>query len=158
MILGYQIKSSSSGIAIKELLQNACLEYKPESVQLLSDGGSENVNMTVSNFTSSNHIKHLIAQKDVVFSNSMIEAINKIIKHQFLHHKEIPDGKQLTYVLEQIILVYNNIRPQMSLHGNTPIETFQGKSMDFSAYSNSFHIQKTIRIQQNKKTNCIKCH
>ncbi|MEE9407694.1 MAG: DDE-type integrase/transposase/recombinase [Polaribacter sp.] len=158
MILGYKIKSSSSGIAIKELLQTACQKYKPNQIQLLSDGGSENVNNTVSHFTSSNHIKHLIAQKDVVFSNSMIEAINKIIKHQFLHHKEIEDEKQLSNILKETITAYNRIRPQMSLHGNTPIQSFQGKSMDFSAYSNSFHIQKTIRIQQNTKSKCIKCH
>jgi putative transposase len=89
MILGYKIKSSSSGIAIKQLLQTACLEYKPNQIQLLSDGGSENVNTTVSSFINTNQIpiKHMIAQKDVVFSNSMIEAINKIIKHKFLHPK-----------------------------------------------------------------------
>lgn len=158
MILGYQIKSSSSGVAIKELLQDACLEYKPESVQLLSDGGSENINTTVSNFTNSNHIKHLIAQKDVVFSNSMIEAINKIIKHQFLHPKEIPDGKQLETVFDQSVFIYNTIRPQMSLQGNTPIQTYGGKPIDFSVYSKNFHTQKAIRIQQNTKSKCTKCH
>jgi len=157
MILGYKIKSSSSGMTIKELLQDAYVKYKPESIQLLSDGGSENVNSTVSNFTSSNQIKHLIAQKDVVFSNSMIEAINKIIKHQFLHPKEIPDRKRLETILEETVTIYNSIRPQMSLQGNTPIETFQGKSVDFSIYSQRFHTQKVIRIQQNKKTNCTKC-
>jgi putative transposase len=158
MILGYKIKSSSSGIAIKELLHDACVKYNSNKVQLLSDGGSENLNTTVKHFTSSNNIKHLIAQKDVVFSNSMIEAINKIIKHQFLYHKEIPDRKKLETVFEETVSVYNTIRPQMSLHGNTPIQTFQGKSMDFSAYSNSFHTQKAIRIQQNTKSKCIKCN
>jgi len=158
MILGYKIKSSSSGIAIKQLLQRACLEYKPESAQLLSDGGSENINTTVANFTRSNHIKHLVAQKDVVFSNSMIEAINKIIKHQFLYQKEIPDRNKLEIILKETVSIYNTIRPHMSLGGNTPLQTFQGKSMDFSVYSNSFHIQKAIRVQQNIKSKCIKCH
>lgn len=157
MILGYQLKSSSSGMAIRELLQDACVKYKPESVQLLSDGGSENVNTVVSDFTSSNHIKHMIAQKDVAFSNSMIESINKVIKHQFLHPKEIPDGNRFKPIFEQIVPIYNTIRPQMSLHGNTPIQTFEGKPMDFSIYSKRFHTQKTIRIQQNTKPKCQKC-
>jgi putative transposase len=158
MILGYRVKSSSSGIAIKELLQNACLKYKPTQIQLLSDGGSENVNTTVSNFTSSNDIKHLIAQKDVVFSNSMIEAINKIIKHQFLYPKEIPDGNRLSLIFKEIVPIYNTIRPHMSLQGNTPIQTFEGKPIDFSDYSKNFHTQKIIRIAENKKSNCNKCH
>ena len=156
-ILGYKIKSSANGMAIKELLQDACMKYKPESLQLLSDGGSENINNPVSNFTSSNHIKHIIAQKDVVFSNSMIEAINKIIKHQFLYHKEIPDRNKLETVFNQSVSIYNTIRPQMSLDGNTPIQTFKGKSIDFSIYSKSFNTQKIIRIQQNTKSKCIKC-
>ena len=46
----------------------------------------------------------------------------------------------------------------MSLQGNTPIQTFEGKPIDFSIYSKNFHTQKTIRIQQNVKTECQKCH
>ena len=133
-------------------------KYKPDKVQLLSDGGSENVNNVVSDFTISNHIKHLIAQKDVTFSNSMIESINKIIKHQFLHPKEILDGNRFKPIFELIVPIYNNIRPQMSLQGNTPIQTFEGKPMDFSVYSKNFHIQKIIRISQNTKSKCQKCH
>ena len=158
MILGCQIKSSPSGIAIKELLRNAYLKYKPDTIQLLSDGGSENINTVVSDFTSSNYIKHIIAQKDVVFSNSMIEAINKVIKHQFLHPKEIPDRNKLEIILKETVSIYNTIRPQMSLHGNTPIQTFKGIAMDFSIYSQRFQAQKTIRIQENRKTKCQKCH
>ena len=157
MILGYKIKSSSSGVAIKELLQNAYLKYKPDKVQLLSDGGSENVNTVVSDFTVSNHMKHLIAQKNVSFSNSMIEAINKIIKHQSLYHKEIPDRNRLASVFKQTVAIYNTIRPQMSLQGNTPLQTFEGKPMDFAVYSQRFPSQKAIRIQENTKSKCTKC-
>jgi len=157
MILGYKIKSGSSGVAIKELLQNAYLKYKPDKVQLLSDGGSENVNTIVSDFTVSKHIKHLIAQKNVSFSNSMIEAINKIIKHQSLYHKEIPDRNRLASVFKQTVAIYNTLRPQMSLQGNTPIQTFEGIPMDFSIYSKQFQNQKVIRIQENTKSKCTKC-
>ena len=157
MILGYKIKSSSSGVAIKELLQNAYLKYKPDSIQLLSDSGSENVNTIVSDFTVSKHIKHLIAQKNVSFSNSMIEAIKKIIKHQFLYHKEIPDRSRLASVFEETVSIYNTLRPQMSLKGNTPIQTFEGIPMDFAVYSQRFPSQKTVRIQENRKTKCQIC-
>ena len=34
-------------------------------------------------------IAHLIAQKTIAQSNSMIEAANKQIKYHFLYHKEI---------------------------------------------------------------------
>jgi putative transposase len=85
MILGYRIEKGPSAIAIKSLIQKAYIKYQSEKLQFLTDGGSENVNAVVSNFINSPDIpiKHIIAQKDVVFSNSMIEAVNKIIKHQF---------------------------------------------------------------------------
>lgn len=87
MILGYCIEDSSSPAAIKFLLQNAYLKHRNnDSIKFVTDGGIENVNSTVKDFliTTDNDIKHLIAQRDIPFSNSKIEAFNKIIKHQFL--------------------------------------------------------------------------
>lgn len=159
MILGYRIEKSSSALAIKSLIQNACLNHKPSTLQFLTDGGSENVNTTVTTFINSSEIpiKHLIAQRDVVFSNSMIEAINKIIKHQFLHHIEIVDRNQLIKIIAKTIPIYNIVRPQMSLGGNTPEETFNGLSIDISRYTHNFKEQKDLRIQLNKKNNCNLC-
>ena len=158
-ILGCKIEKSSSALAIKSLIQNACLDYQPEKLRFLTDGGSENVNSTVSEFINSSNvpIKHIIAQKDVVFSNSMIEAINKIIKHQFLYPKKIENRNQLDNVMANVVSKYNTIRPQMSLKGNTPQETFSGLSFDFSRYTLNFKEQKTLRIQLNKKNNCKVC-
>ena len=159
MIIGYRIEKSSSAIAIKSLIQNACIEYQPEKLQFLTDGGSENVNSIVSNFIDSPDIpiEHLIAQKDVVFSNSMIEAINKIIKHQFLHPKEIVNENQLTNIMTDTISNYNTLRPQMSLGGNTPQETFNGLSIDISRYTHNFKEQKALRKQLNKENACKVC-
>ena len=159
MILGYRIEKSSSALAIKALIQNACLEYQPEKLQFLTDGGSENVNHIVSNFINSPDIpiKHIVAQKDVIFSNSMIEAINKIIKHQFLHPKEIANANLLTNIMVDTVTIYNTIRPQMSLGGNTPEETQNGLSIDFSRYTHYFKKQKQLRLVQNKKNACKVC-
>jgi len=39
-------------------------------------------------------INKVVAQKDVIFSNSIIEAVNKRIKYDFLFTTEIKDFKQ----------------------------------------------------------------
>lgn len=158
-ILGYRIEKSSSALAIKSLIQNACLEYQPEKLQFLTDGGSENVNSTVSDFINSPDIPitHIIAQKDVVFSNSMIEAINKIIKHQFLFPKEIESEIHLFKIFDEVVAAYNTSRPQMSLGGNTPEETFIGLPIDISRYTYNFKEQKQISLIQNKKNACKVC-
>jgi len=122
MILGYRIEKSSSAIAIKSLIQKACIEYKPSTLQFLTDGGSENVNSIVSEFINSSDIpiQHIIAQKDVVFSNSMVEALNKVIKHQFLHHKEINDENQLISVMIDTCLLYTSPSPRDRTRSRMP--------------------------------------
>ncbi|MDB9835689.1 DDE-type integrase/transposase/recombinase [Flavobacteriaceae bacterium] len=158
-IMGYKVCSNSSSRAIKELLQNACEHHKPKKLQFLTDGGSENVNTIVSNFIKNSDvpIEHLIAQKDVVFSNSMVEALNKVIKHQFLYPRNIANSKQLDHILEQTVLQYNKERPQMGLGGNTPEETFNGIAIDHSQYTQNFKEQKAVRRRLNQKNTCKVC-
>lgn len=158
-IIGYKICSSSSSKAIKELIKNAYQKHKPDKLVFLTDGGSENVNITVSNFINSPDIpiEHIIAQKDVVYSNSMVEALNKVIKHQFLFPKNITNKKHLQKKLQESVSVYNEIRPQMSLGGNTPIETFNGMTIDISKHTQNFNEQKALRRQLNKQSRCKVC-
>ncbi|WP_246047781.1 hypothetical protein [Leptospira ilyithenensis] len=53
----------------------------------MTDGGSENKGELDGWINRSGvAINKIIAQKDVTFSNSQIEALNKIIKYQFLYH------------------------------------------------------------------------
>ncbi|QKX05406.1 DDE-type integrase/transposase/recombinase [Aquimarina sp. TRL1] len=155
-ILGYKVCKKPASSAIKELLENACKQYTPEKIRFLTDGGSENANLLVTKFIDNSKIpiNHIIAQKDIIFSNSMVEALNKVIKHQFLYAKKINNSKQLSEALEEAVLVYNTIRPQMSLKGNTPGETWNGVPIDFSKYNASLDTHKAYRRQQNKRNSC----
>lgn len=160
MILGYSVKNSSSPKAIKKLLQEAYLKHKnKDSITLVTDGGIENVNNTVQEFLNSTNqdIKHLIAQKDIPFSNSRIEAFNKIIKHQFLLSQNLANRNQLINALAEDVPTYNTIRPQLSLQGNTPEETFSGIPLDINHYKTHFDNQKTLRITQNQQNRCKDC-
>ena len=160
MILGYSVENSSSPKTIKNLLQEAYLKHKnKDSITLVTDGGVENVNNTVQEFLTSTNpdIKHLIAQKDIHFSNSRIEAFNKIIKHQFLLPQKLANRKQLENALAMDVQTYNNIRPQLSLQRNTPEQTFSGKSMDINHYKTHFDNQKIVRTELNQQNKCKGC-
>jgi len=159
-ILGYKVEKHSSGKAITQLLQEANTKHKPKSIQFLTDGGSENVNSSVSSYLNALPIKtrHQIAQKDVVFSNSMVEALNKTIKHEFLHPENLNTHKDFTKVLEDAIPIYNTIRPQMSLAGNTPFETYNGTTIDLNQYKTHFIEHKANRLVQNAANSCKVCH
>lgn len=87
----------------------------------------------------------------------MVEALNKVIKHQFLFPKEILNRDQLHKILEQSTEVYNNLRPQMSLGGNTPIETFNGMTIVITRYTQNFNEHKALRREANKQNICKVC-
>ncbi|RUT69457.1 transposase [Flavobacterium cupreum] len=160
MILGYRVEDHSSPAAIKHLLQKAYLKNKNNDlIQFITDGGIENVNSTVKDFIASTNddIKHLIAQKDIPFSNSKIEAFNKIIKHQFLLPRNLENRKQLTEFLSEDVYAYNNVRPQFSLQGNTPEESFSGKPIAIIQYKTHFTEQKINRITVNQQNQCKSC-
>jgi putative transposase len=160
MILGYSVETRSSPKAIKNLLKEAYLKHKNNKpITFVTDAGVENVNTTVQGFlTSTNHdIKHLIAQKDIPFSNSKIEAFNKIIKHQFLLPRNLENRKQLIHALAEDVRTYNMIRPQFSLEGNTPTETFEGKIIHLKSYKTHFEEQKRGRVMLNQQNKCKNC-
>ncbi len=158
--MGFSVEESSKPITIRNLLQNAYAKYKcDQPIQFVTDAGIENVNQTVKDFiaTTNSEIKHLIVQKDIPFSNSKIEAFNKIIKHQFLLPQNLENRKQLVLALDIDVLTYNSIRPQFSLLGNTPNETFEGKVIDITDYKSHFEQQKVLRIAKNQQSKCKSC-
>jgi putative transposase len=159
-ILGYRAENSASPMAIKWLLKEAYTSYSDSNpIQFVTDAGVENLNTTVADFlqTTNKIIIHKVAQKDITQSNSQIEAVNKIIKHQFILPNQLPNREQLLLTLPVHINIYNSIRPQLVLGGNTPSETFAGKPIALSSYKTHFADQKTTRTTQNKHNTCKKC-
>lgn len=130
------------GYQCQTLHRNGLYDNLPNNIKatFVTDGGVENVNNKVHDFveTTNQEIKHLIAQKDIPFSNSKIEAFNKIIKHQFLLPQNLINREQLASSLIENILTYNTIRPQFSLQRNTPAETFLGKPTALNTYKIHF--------------------
>lgn len=65
--------------------------------------------------------------------------------------RNLENRKQLDIALKKDVLIYNTIRPQLSLQGNTPEETFSGKYLDINHYKNHFDSQKSLRIAKPTK-------
>ena len=126
-----------------------------EDCLLISDDGSENYGPVKTFIENSQFpfIKHLIAQRDIEFSNSMIEAANKQLKYRFLYHHSIPDFDALVKYVEQAVNDYNN-RPQHVLHGLTPLEVLHGKLPSPHAYATKILQARTNRFTENKKIKC----
>lgn len=66
---------------------------------------------------------------DVHYSNSIIEAFNKILKYNYLYKMDIKDKVQLEKMIKWIIEDYNN-RPHVSLDGLSPNEKYLNPKPD----------------------------
>jgi putative transposase len=159
-ILGYTVQNSAKPKAIKTLLQQAYSSCNSlQTIRFVTDAGVENINTTVKDFlaTTNPKIIHQIAQKNIPESNSAIEAYNKVIKHQFLLPRQLQCTEQLLKALEIDVAIYNNLRPQLSLQGNTPSEAYSGKAINIKTYKTHFGVQKKYRIAQNQQNKCAIC-
>lgn len=124
------------------------------SCQLITDDGSENAGVVKEWVTAAfPSVQHLIAQRDIEFSNSMIEAANKQLKYQFLYHHHISDHEALVKYLQQAIEDFNH-RPRDVIDGLTSIESLQGKMVDKAAQHQQMALAKKNRIAENRKTKC----
>jgi hypothetical protein len=138
---------------LTEVVQNYLIPRGISSTLLLTDDGSENagpVKELIAGFPS---LTHLIAQRDIHFSNSMIEAANKHLKYRFLYHHHIPDTDALAHYTPQSIHDFNH-RPHHVLSGLTPIEATNGLAFDHQAARQQMILSQKTRIQQNKASNC----
>ncbi|HEV2478183.1 MAG TPA: hypothetical protein VGS79_00905 [Puia sp.] len=158
-ILAVQVSLEYSARITHQNIERVRQQYlRPAGItecQLITDDGIENFGV-VSDYigeTSAPSIQHLVAQKDIVFSNSMIEAANKQIKYRFLYHQYILDHVQLTQFVEQAVHDYNN-RPHHILDGLTPIEVLHEAQVDKAARSHEIRLAQQQRLLKNKQEKC----
>jgi len=137
---------------LKEVYEIYNINAATSNVDFIVDGGSEN-KAEVDTFIESTNINKVIAQKDVIFSNSIIEAVNKRIKYDFLFTVELQNFDQTVKQLEKAVVEYNN-KPYHPLLGLTPNEVFEGKLPDKGMFKSEIMEAKRQRIIENKRNVC----
>ena len=121
------------------------------------DNGSENkgeVSIAIDN--QEIKLKKLIAQKDICFSNSMIESVNKKMKYNFLFRQNLLDFNHVERFLETAVEQYNN-RPHSALFGLTPHEVFYGAIPNKALFRTQIEQAKVLRKAENKALSCDNC-
>ncbi len=160
-IINWRVEPMVSGAIRVETIKNGYQEhiFKQQDLTLIIDGGPENNNSLMDNYINSPGIslRKLIAQKDIPFSNSLIEAQNKLLKYRYLFKCQYKDIGELRKALDWIIPDYNNQRPHHSLNGLTPYEVFTGKTIDHLNLQSNTKLAKQNRIIENTKERCVIC-
>jgi putative transposase len=140
---------------IQEAISKAFLEKNYQNLQLITDRGPENDNLTIKAFMSKNStsIKHDIALRDIVQSNSMMEAFYRTTKYVSLYNQKLENYNQLLKAFQNWIVEYHTLKPHYNLGIYTPLQILQGadKNEKFSQRMIDAAIQ---RREINKNVNC----
>ena len=143
----------SSSIAMTVLKEAIQIHGIRLDTKLVTDGGPEN-HGEVSGFVADNpNINQLIAQKDIIQSNSMIESVNKHIKYYYLFKNELKDLNETIKYLSTSVPDYNN-KPHGRLYGLTPIEVLNGNDPAKDNYQNDIAEARKKRLLQNQSIEC----
>lgn len=161
-ILSWRVSLKLCAPTRLETIKEAYFKYihnTGKDVSLMVDGGSENNNSEVDGFINSVvSIKKIIAQQDIHFSNSMVEAVNKIVKYRSLFLKDITNFEALQKHLKSFVPVYNQVRPHISLKGLTPAEVLSGMRPDnIEDLKKAGLISSKQSFQRADHINCTAC-
>lgn len=125
---------------------------------VVADGGSENVNGDVDELIKSGVLRRVLAQTEVRFSNSMIEAWWRSLKHSWLllHSLDtVARGRSLVaFYVEQ----HNRTIPHSAFRGQTPDEMFAGKGAAVpDQLARARAAARRARLAENRAKGCAVC-
>jgi putative transposase len=93
---------------------------------LYADSGVENVNSAVDGTLFSACLERILAQVEVAFSNSLIEAYWRSLKHQWLFLNTLDSVVRVRAMVEFYTNEHNTKMPHPAFSGQTPDEMFFG--------------------------------
>ncbi len=99
-------------------------EGEPPTV--LSDGGVENVNQNVDELINAGLLRRVLAMTELRFSNSMIEAWWRALKHQWLFLHSLDSVEKVRQLVAFYVKEHNERLPHSAFRGQTPDEMYFG--------------------------------
>lgn len=130
-ILAWKASDQFDPSITAELLNQAASGIEEaEPPQLMVDGGVENYNASVDAAIISLNLKRVLAQTEVAFSNSMIEAWWRVLKHQWLFLNELDSLSKVTSLVTFYVDQHNRHLPHAAFKGQTPDEMYFGTGSD----------------------------
>ena len=134
------------------------LHAKDDKPTLLADGGVENSNASVDAVVESGLLKRVLAQTEISFSNSLIEAWWRVLKHGWLFLNSLDSENKVRGLVEFYVEEHN---------GRIPHSAFQGQTPDEMYFGSGEHVPGTLaaaradarreRMAENRARHCAVC-
>ncbi|MDB4680133.1 DDE-type integrase/transposase/recombinase [Planctomycetaceae bacterium] len=125
---------------------------------VLVDGGSENYNAAVDEVVESGLLKRVLAQTEIVFSNSLIESWWRVLKHQWLFLHELDSAQTIEKLVAFYVDQHNTHLPHSAFRGQTPDEMYFGTDEDIPQQLHESRLMaRRSRLEANRAQSCRMC-
>lgn len=125
---------------------------------LYADAGSESVNARVDELIRSGLLKRVLAQTEVRFSNSMIEAWWRSLKHSWLFLHSLDTVARVRSLVAFYVEQHNTTIPHSAFRGQTPDEMFSGKGDAVpDQLADARAAARRARLAENRAKSCAVC-
>jgi putative transposase len=125
---------------------------------VLADAGVENVNAQVDELIATGVLRRVLAFTELKFSNSMIEAWWRSLKHQWLFLHALDSVTTVRRLVAFYVQEHNTVLPHSAFRGQTPDEMYFGKGdavpADLTAGAAAARL---ARIEANRSVACGRC-
>ena len=125
---------------------------------VLADAGVENVNTHVDALIEAGVLRRLLAFTELKFSNSMIEAWWRSLKHQWLFLHSLDSAATIRRLVAFYVHEHNHVLPHSAFRGQTPDEMYFGTGMAVPAeLASRAAAARRARIKGNRSASCAAC-
>ena len=125
---------------------------------VMADAGVENCNHHVDDFFATGVLRRVIARTQLLFSNSMIEAFWRTLKHQWLFLHSLENSRQVEKLVAFYVAQHNSVLPHAAFRGETPDEMYLGTASDVQkTLSTQRAAARTARLAANRAARCEIC-
>ena len=145
--------------SVAVLLEASRAATRSESVPVvLADAGVENVNAQVDALIAAGALRRVLAFTELTFSNSMIEAWWRALKHQWLFLHPLESVATVRRLVAFYVHEHNHVLPHSAFRGQTPDEMYFGTGDavpgDLMARATAAH---RARVEANRFLSCQAC-
>ena len=131
-------------------------EEAPATV--VADSGVENVNGVVDALLGLGRLRRVLAQVEIDFSNSMIEAFWRSMKHNWLFLNQLDTPAAVERLVAFYVTEHNSIMPHAAFNGQTPDEVYFGSGDHIAARLAQHRVEaRQARLAANRIFDCAQC-
>jgi putative transposase len=125
---------------------------------VLSDAGVENVNAAVDALIETGVLRRLLALTELRFSNSMIEAWWRSLKHQWVYLHSLDSVATIRRLVTFYVHEHNHVLPHSAFRGQTPDEIYFGTGRTVPGdLTSRGTAARRARIEANRAMSCRTC-